>query len=145
MNNSLYIPQEKDFPEILNVWEKSVRATHHFLQEEDIQLYKKLIFDEYLKAVNLICIRNQDNQILGFLGTDADKIEMLFIHPDNRGQGIGKKLLEYAIHNLKTDKVDVNEQNEQAVGFYKKSGFKIIDRSELDGMGKAYPLLHMKL
>lgn len=145
MNNSLYIPQEKDFPEILNVWEKSVRATHHFLQEEDIQLYKKLIFDEYLKAVNLICIRNQNNQILGFLGTDADKIEMLFIHPDSRGQGIGKKLLEYAIHNLKTNKVDVNEQNEQAVGFYKKSGFKVIDCSELDGMGKAYPLLHMEL
>lgn len=145
MNNSIYIPQEKDFLEILNVWEKSVRDTHHFLQEEDIQLYKKLIFDEYLKAVNLICIRNQDNQILGFLGTDDDKIEMLFIHPDNRGQGIGKKLLEYAIHNLKTDKVDVNEQNEQAIGFYEKAGFKVIDRSELDGMGKAYPLLHMEL
>lgn len=70
---------------------------------------------------------------------------MLFINPTVRGNGIGKVLLEYSIKEQKVTKVDVNEDNEQAVGFYEKFGFKAYDRSELDASGKPYPTLHMKL
>lgn len=42
-------------------------------------------------------------------------------------------------------KVDVNEQNPQAIGFYEKMGFKPIGRSEKDGSGKPYPIIHMSL
>ncbi|MDZ8294248.1 GNAT family N-acetyltransferase, partial [Escherichia coli] len=38
---------------------------------------------------------------------------------------------------------NVNEQNEQAVGFYKKVGFKVTGRSEVDDLGKPYPLLNL--
>ncbi|WP_366520172.1 GNAT family N-acetyltransferase [uncultured Carboxylicivirga sp.] len=72
-------------------------------------------------------------------------LEMLFVHPKERGNGIGKDLLEYAIDEQKVTKVDVNEDNEQAVGFYEKFGFKTCKRSELDLSGKPYPTLHMKL
>ena len=43
------------------------------------------------------------------------------------------------------EQLDVNEQNPQAVGFYFKQGFEVIGRSEVDGMGQPYPLLHMRL
>lgn len=49
------------------------------------------------------------------------------------------------INQLDLTKVDVNEQNEQAVGFYKHCGFETIKRSELDTSGKPYPTLHMEL
>jgi putative acetyltransferase len=39
----------------------------------------------------------------------------------------------------------VNEQNEQAVGFYMHLGCAVIDRSERDRMGMPYPLLHLRL
>jgi putative acetyltransferase len=39
----------------------------------------------------------------------------------------------------------VNEQNPQSVGFYLHTGFKVVGCSELDGMGKPYPLLHLRL
>ena len=42
-------------------------------------------------------------------------------------------------------KVDVNEQNPDAVGFYKHVGFEVTSRSPLDGMGKPFPILHMAL
>ena len=74
-----------------------------------------------------------------------DNLEMLFIDPKYRGKGIGKSLLNYGIKNLNITKVDVNEQNEQAVGFYKHSGFEVIARSEVDASGKPYPILHMVL
>jgi len=53
--------------------------------------------------------------------------------------------LNYAIKNFNVKKVDVNEQNEQAVGFYQHFEFEIIGRSELDSSGKPYPTLHMEL
>ena len=134
-----------DFDEIMELWEASVRATHHFLKEEDIQLFRTLIRSEYLYAVNLFCIRNAQGRIGGFLGTSDDKVEMLFIDPAYRGKGIGKALLHYAVEGLGIRKVDVNEQNEQAVGFYRHYGFDVVGRSELDSTGKPYPILSMEL
>ncbi|HEU0110876.1 MAG TPA: GNAT family N-acetyltransferase [Flavisolibacter sp.] len=134
-----------DYPEIVEVWEASVRETHHFLTEKDIQFFKPLILNEFLKAVDLHCIRNEKASITGFLGVVADKLEMLFVHPSARGQGIGKHLLHFAMEQLHVKKVDVNEQNEQAVGFYKHMGFEVIGRSDFDGMGKPFPLLFMEL
>jgi putative acetyltransferase len=134
-----------DFKEIIAVWEASVRATHHFLKEEDILFYKPLILNEYLKAVALFCIRNEAGRIEGFLGTAEDKLEMLFIRPAARGKGYGKTLLNYAVACLNVTKVDVNEQNEQAVGFYRYHGFETVSRSAVDGMGKPYPILSMAL
>ena len=134
-----------DFEELVQVWEASVRATHDFLAEEDILYYKPLILNEYLYAVQLACMRDDNNAILGFVGTAEDKIEMLFIHPYSRGNGVGKKLLTYAVVQHNATKVDVNEQNRQAVGFYEHMGFTSVGRSELDPTGKPYPILHMEL
>lgn len=120
-----------EYPEVVVVWEASVRATHHFLKEEDILYFKPLILNEYLNAVQLGCIRNTDKEIIGFMGVADRQLEMLFIHPEYRGMGIGKSLLTYSIHELNVNKVDVNEENEQAVEFYMHCGFEIISRSEL--------------
>ncbi|MEJ8803286.1 acetyltransferase [Pontibacter sp. H249] len=134
-----------DFEELVHVWEASVRATHDFLSEEDIQYYKPLILNEYLYAVELACMRDAENAILGFAGVADGKVEMLFVHPNYRGKGVGKKLLTYAVVQLNATMVDVNEQNQQAVGFYEYMGFTTVGRSELDPSGKPYPILHMEL
>ena len=134
-----------EYPEVMLVWEASVRATHHFLKEEDILLFRKLIPEQYLDNVKLNSIRDLNYKILGFLGTSVDSIEMLFIHPDARGKGFGSALLNYAVNELHLNKVDVNEQNKQAVGFYSHRGFSVISRSELDSSGKPYPILHMEI
>ncbi|NRB50274.1 MAG: GNAT family N-acetyltransferase [Saprospiraceae bacterium] len=132
-----------DYVEVVDLWEASVRATHHFLPESDIQFFKPLILNQYLDHVDLSCLRDQAGKIAGFLGVTDGKIEMLFIHPAARGQGVGKRLLLHAVQDLGAREVDVNEQNEQAVGFYHHLGFSTISRSPVDGMGKPYPLLHM--
>lgn len=127
------------------MWEASVRATHHFLKEEDIAFFKPLILNEYLKAGELRGVRDLEGKIIGFLGAAGKNLEMLFIHPEARGMGIGKLLLQYAFQELEVTKVDVNEANEQALGFYQHAGFQVTGRSELDATGKPYPILHMKL
>lgn len=137
--------EEEDFDDAVEVWEASVRATHHFLKEDDIMFFKPLIRNEYFKVVNRKCIRDKEHKIVAFLGVSEKNIEMLFIHPDARGKGLGKTLLKYAVDVMGTDRVDVNEDNPQAVGFYEHMGFERTGRSELDSMGKPYPILHMTL
>lgn len=144
MESIIYTPSVNDYVEITEVWEASVRATHTFLTEEDIQYYKPLILNEYLKAVTLFCT-SENGVITGFIGLYEDKIEMLFVRPDYRGKGIGKALLDFAISKHKACKVDVNEQNEQAVGFYEYLGFKTVKREPLDPNGKPFPILSMEL
>lgn len=133
-----------DYPELINVWENSIRATHHFLSESDIEYYKPLILNQYFDQLNLFCIKIE-NIVIGFIGIDDELIQMLFIHSNGRGCGIGKMLVEYAIRNYAINKVDVNEQNEQAIGFYKHMGFEIAERYDHDSAGKPYPILSMIL
>ncbi|PHS62403.1 MAG: acetyltransferase [Thalassobium sp.] len=134
-----------EYPQLIEIWEASVRATHDFLAEQDLVELKPLILEQYFAAVELTVAKDTDAQILGFIGVSEGNIEMLFIAPDSRGLGVGKLLTCYAINNQQATRVDVNEQNEQALGFYQHLGFSVIGRSPLDGQGKPYPLLHMEL
>ncbi len=138
-------PAPQDYDEILEVWEASVRHTHHFLTEEHIQFYKPLVRNHYLPAVELYIIRDAGRKIVAFMGLSDELIEMLFVYPGEQGKGYGKRLLEYATRKKQLDKVDVNEQNEKALSFYLHMGFQIIGRDETDGMGKPYPILHLQL
>ncbi|MBS5951725.1 MAG: GNAT family N-acetyltransferase, partial [Clostridium sp.] len=94
---------------------------------------------------DLLCVRDDKGIIKAFMGVHNNKIEMLFVSDDCRGMGIGKKLIEYAIKILNVNYIDVNEQNLQAVGFYKHIGFEVFERSDLDEQGNHFPILHMKL
>jgi len=133
-----------DYPELIRVWESSVRETHDFLTEQDIQEYKPLILEQYFEELQLFCIK-QDETIAGFMGLDGFIMQMLFVDPEFRGTGIGKTLVTYAIDNFGTNAVDVNEQNQQAVGFYEYMGFEVKERFEEDAAGKPYPILSMTL
>ena len=93
MQYQIKVVNKTDYPEILDVWEASVRATHHFLKEEDILYFRPLILNTYLDAVELRCIKDQEKAIIGFMGVAEQNLEMLFIHPDFRGKGLGKALL----------------------------------------------------
>jgi len=137
--------RKKDYPELIAVWEASVRATHGFLSEEDIQVLRPLILEQYFDAVELYCVRDEQGVIQGFCGVAHGNLEMLFVAPESRGRGIGTALCRHAVDHLGVTRVDVNEQNPQALGFYEHFGFKIIGRSPLDGQGNPFPLLHLAL
>ena len=142
----LDVPQKSEYSALLNVWESSVKATHLFLEKKDIETFKKIIQEKNVfDHVNLTCARDFNNNIIGFMGVSNDNHEMLFVDPGFIGKGIGKILLLHALSNLNITRVDVNEQNEKALKFYEHFGFKVISRSEFDGTGKPFPILHMQL
>ncbi len=129
--------------QILTIWEKSVLATHNFLSSTDFVEIKELVSNLNFNDFQVFCL-TKENLILGFIGVVDKKIEMLFLDPQYFGQGLGKKLLNFAVKELNADILDVNEQNTKALKFYQKFGFETVERTDKDAQGKNYPLLRMK-
>lgn len=98
-----------------------------------------------MRVSHLIVVEKTPNQPIAFMGIENDRLEMLFLSPLELGKGLGGKLLEFGIRNYGIQEVTVNEQDPQAVGFYKHMGFEEYKRTDFDEEGNPYPLLYMKL
>ncbi|MEO5295889.1 GNAT family N-acetyltransferase [Enterococcus cecorum] len=130
---------------IVQLWEANVKVTHTFLTKEEIQNIKQYVPQAVEHEPHLCIALSEKGELLGFIGVADQRLEMLFIQVNARGQGIGKQLLRYAIKNFDVKELTVNEQNPQAIGFYEHLGFVTYKRTELDEEGQPYPLLYMKL
>jgi putative acetyltransferase len=137
-------PTDRDT--LLEIWLRSVRATHTFLSEDDIQSFLPLV-QEYLGAgASELWVLCADSGLpLGFMGLSGSKLESLFLAPEFHGQGGGRRLVEHARALRGELTVDVNEQNVAACRFYEACGFVVEGRSELDSTGRPFPLLHLRL
>lgn len=133
-----------EHPKLLEVWRSAVLATHHFLTRADFEFYESAVCREALGQVRLV-VALVGGEVVGFSGTGGRNLEMLFVHDDHRGTGIGGALLDEAVRRIPELTLDVNEQNPQALVFYENRGFVVIGRSETDADGRPYPLLHMAL
>ncbi|MBD5328965.1 MAG: GNAT family N-acetyltransferase [Bacteroides sp.] len=134
---------KEDYETLSSIWERSVRATHDFLEEDTIERIKTALAPSYFPHVELYAV-SHNGSLTGFIGLRDDMIEMLFIDSHSRGQGYGTSLIEFALDRGIT-KVDVNEQNPRALAFYQAKGFKIIGRDSTDEAGRPYPILHLSL
>ena len=127
------------------VWEDSVKATHTFLSNEEIEKIKEYVPQALIGISHLIIETDKKGIPIAFMGIEENKLEMLFIKNSERGKGIGKQLLNYGIENYGVNDLAVNEDNPQAKGFYEHMGFKVYKRNELDEQGNHYPVLYMRL
>ena len=109
-------PAPVELDALTALWERSVRATHDFLAPEDIAFFRRMVREE-----------------------------ALFVAPEKRGRGLGRELVEYLVARRGVRRVDVNEQNAQAAGFYVRMGFRVVSRSATDPSGRPYPILHLAL
>jgi putative acetyltransferase len=130
---------------LFRIWDDAVRATHHFLSEEDRAFFSSLVRDQYLPNASFWCAVDEADLPLAFLGMTGDRIDALFVAPHAHGQGVGRALVTHARKIAPGLSLDVNEQNEGAVAFYQRLGFQVIGRAETDDSGRPYPLLHMRL
>ena len=126
------------------IWEDSVRATHLFLSEAEIQTIKAYVPQALTGVSHLLVAERAQGQPVAFMGIEGPRLEMLFLSPAERGAGLGRQLLEYRIRHYHLQELTVNEQNPQAVGFYQHMGFETYRRTDCDEQGGPYPLLYMK-
>jgi putative acetyltransferase len=147
-NTIIYYPAQnraKDLiEELLGVWLASVSQSHHFLQESDILALTPQVRSALANSPDLAVIQDAQDQSVGFLLQEDQKIEALFLAPQVWGQGMGRQLVEWAVERG-ARLVDVNVDNPQAGRFYLHLGFEIFAESQFDGQGRPFPLYHMEL
>ncbi len=145
--NTVTIEKGSRIPELiavlLEIWEASVRASHHFLTEDDIRGLCPQA-EEAIRQIETLWVVEEENVRIGFMGIQSGKIEMLFLHPDYFRKGIGRILIQKAFSELGVQYVDVNEQNPSAVKFYELMGFRTFRRDGKDDMGNPFPILRMR-
>lgn len=130
---------------LLEVWENSVKATHLFLSDNEIEKIKEYVPQALKEVAHLIVIENENDIPIAFMGIEGTKLEMLFIKNSERRKGLGRQLLNYGIKNYNINELAVNEQNPNAKEFYEHLGFKVYKRTELNEQGNPYPILYMRL
>ena len=133
--------------ELLALWERSVRATHAFLSDAEVRRIKGYV-PQAIEAVEHLIVAESDGpdgeKPVAFMGIQSNRLEMLFVSPEHRGRGIGKRLLQHGMQEYGLAELTVNEQNPQAVGFYEHMGFATYKRSNHDEEGGPYPILYMR-
>ncbi|MCS3491567.1 putative acetyltransferase [Arthrobacter sp. JUb119] len=133
---------DTDYPSLLAIWRRSVEATHEFLTPADIDSIEPDVA-KYLPQMSDLRVAEEVGQPMGFIAIENDIVEMLFVDAFAQGRGIGSALLNSVVTGRESVRVDVNEQNPSGRNFYAAKGFTQIGRSETDGEGRAFPILHL--
>lgn len=134
---------DKMIAELTAIWRESVTATHGFLKSNEIDEIEQAV-PLLLRSVPTLAVIFRDDIPVGFAGTAGNRLEMLFLSPSSIGQGLGKALLHHCIEKHDTDELTVNEDNQNAVGFYRHMGFSEYRRSDTDEDGRPFPIIYMK-
>ena len=138
-----------DYEALALLWRRSVEATHQFLPPAEVERLFEDVRRLYLPGVESLWVAERHEASapegcpVGFMGCNGPQVEMLFVDPASFRCGVGTALLAHAKAAHQQLALDVNEQNPQALAFYKRQGFRIVGRSAQDGQGMPYPLLHM--
>jgi putative acetyltransferase len=132
-----------DVPRALAIWRAAVDATHGFLSAADRVEIDRMVANEFLPHVPLI-VAEDEGRVAGFLVLDGDMIDALFVDPAVHGRGIGSALLAHALALHPQARVDASEAADNALPFYLARGFAVVGRSDTDGQGRPYPLVHLR-
>lgn len=130
--------------QLTELWERSVRATHLFLSDREIAKIKEGVPQAIREVPYLLTAERAHGVPAAFLGVEGWTLAMLFVEPEERGKGLGRRLVQEGVARYGVREVTVNEQNPLARGFYEHLGFRVFRRTELDEQGRPYPLLYMR-
>ena len=109
--------EPKQLHQLVSVWKDSVRTTHLFLSDAEIEKIQTYVPSALHDVGHLIVAEKKSGQPIAFMGITGNRLEMLFLSSTERGNGLGRQLLEYGIHHYDIREVTVNEQIPPPAGF----------------------------
>lgn len=128
----------------LAIWRSAVDATHGFLAPDDRTAIEAEVA-AFLPYAPMTLACADDGTPLGFLIRDGAKVEALFVAAESHGRGVGSALLRHARAAAGEPlAVDANLEADNALPFYRARGFVETGRSDRDGQGRPYPLVHLR-
>lgn len=123
--------EEKDIPDVLQIWlETNIRA-HNFIEKEYWTGNYEMVKQILPEAEVYVYEDEKNGQIVGFIGMNNQYVEGLFVKESAQSRGIGKQLLDYAKSRKTELRLGVYQKNVRAMRFYLRENF-LIQAEEMD-------------
>ena len=121
--------EKNDINAVMEIWVNENIRTHNFIVKEYWKDNYEYVKDILPKADIYVYILYE--QVVGFVGTNNNYVEGIFVDINNQHSGIGTSLLD----RIKEDKdnltLNVYKKNANAIKFYEKNNF-IITSENMD-------------
>ncbi|WP_195336742.1 GNAT family N-acetyltransferase [Paraclostridium bifermentans] len=98
--------------------EKLIKRANYYQSADGVVSYG-YVYNDVILGLIVLDIKNKDEMV----------ILDIAVKKDNQKSGIGKDLLNYVLYELKP-KILIAETDDDAVGFYKKNKFEIVNLGE---------------
>lgn len=115
----------EDIEPLLDVWYRASKVAHPFLTDDFLELERAQIQYLYIDQTET-WIYEVENKLIGFVSMVEKDVAALFVDPLEHRKGIGHQLLNHVFQTREFLTVDVFKENEMAVKFYYKYGFKLV-------------------
>ena len=115
----------RDLDRIMEIWLEGNLTAHPFIKEEYWKQNYETVRSMLPNAE--VYVFEEDGEVQGFIGMDAEYIAGLFVAEGHRGQGIGHQLIS-EVKRKKRLSPHVYEKNIGAVAFYRAEGFRVENR-----------------
>lgn len=123
--------EEKDIPDVLQIWlETNIRA-HNFIEKEYWTGNYEMVKQILPEAEVYVYEDEKNGQIAGFIGINNQYVEGLFVKESAQSRGIGKQLLDHAKSRKTELRLGVYQKNVRAVRFYLRENF-LIQAEQMD-------------
>ena len=121
------IAVKDDYSHLIDIWlEASIKA-HYFIDSSYWINNAQKMKDTYLPSSETWVLEVESHTITGFVSVKEDHIAALFISPAHQGEGCGSTLLQFLKTKYNQLSLNVYALNEQAVHFYQKHGFRVVE------------------
>ena len=118
------VPSDTD--KIMMLWLKESVAAHSFIPQSCWDTCANMVKTKLLPCAETFVFCDK-HQIKGFVSLlDGNYIGALFVRTDCQKRRIGRKLLEYVRRRRPQISLRTYVQNERAIRFYRRCGFKIV-------------------
>ncbi len=117
----------KDIEEVMQIWKLENINAHNFISKDYWENNYNYVKQILPSAEIYVYICNE--KIVGFIGVSNNYIEGIFVDTDNQHKGIGRALLDKIKENKNSLTLSVYKKNTNAINFYKKNKFVIIEEN----------------
>ncbi len=121
--------KEEDTEAVIRIWLEASIRSHSFIDKAYWEEKADAMRTLYLPLSEVVVDEDKDTgEVVAFIAFVEDYLAALFVAPAHQKKGVGSRLLALAKKMRDTLELSVYAENERAVAFYRKNGFRMTDK-----------------